>query len=163
MRSLLAVRKEKRLLKIGDWHSGKRMPRAAFPLSRSHSYVLGSSFDWCVSEAACDLHAYRILVGFDAVKAQYRGWLGVVCGHDQALIGRVEYHPSHHGWHVHIKCGQLSRVVRGVVKEAGDNEKCRICATEHKFSVTQLDALNIAFRAFNVIGSAPAGEGELFQ
>jgi hypothetical protein len=163
MRSLLTARKEKKLTKIGDWHFGKKMPRNAFPLSRSHSYVLGSSYDWCVCEAECDLHQYRVLVAFDDAKAQYRGWLGIIFGHDQALIGRVEYHPTHHGWHCHLKTGPLDRVTRGVVKESRDHEKCRICPVGHTFSVTQLDALNIAFRAFNIVGSPAAREGELFQ
>jgi hypothetical protein len=163
MRAILSIRREKQLTKIGEWHSGKRMPRTAFPLSRSHSYILGSAFDWCVCEASCNEHQYRILVGFDATKAQYRGWLGLVCGHDQALLARIEYHPTHHGWHCHLKLGDIDKVVRGVVKEAADHEKCRICPVDHQFGVTQLDALNIAFRAFNVVGSPAASEGELFQ
>jgi len=163
MRLLLVIRKEKRLTKIGEWRSGKRMPRNAFPLSRSHSYVLGSSFDWCVCEASCDRHDYRILIAFDAEKAQYRAWLGLVCGHDQALLGRVEFHPSHHGWHSHVKLGPVDNVVRGVVRESNEHEKCRVCPVDHSFSVTQLDARGIAFRAFNIVGSPEMGEGELFQ
>lgn len=161
MRALLAIRSEKQLTKIGEWQSGKRMPRTAFPLSRSHSYALGSSFDWCVCEAACAQHQYRILIAFDAVKAQYRGWLGVVCGHDQALIARLEFHPTHHGWHVHVKKGSLDKVARGIVKESRDHEKTVICNAEHVFSVTQLDALNVTFRAFNVV-RMPVAAGELF-
>ena len=66
------------------------------------------------------------------MKAQYRGWLGLVAGRDQALLARVEYHPSHHGWHCHLKLGELGKVVRGVVKETMmQHEKRRICAGEH--------------------------------
>ena len=163
MRSLLAIRFEKRLTKVGEWHSGKKMPRTAFPLSRTHSYILGSSFDWCVCEAACGQYEYRILVGFDAMKAQYRGWLGVVFGHDQVLIARLEYHPSHRGWHCHVKRGPLDKLARGVVKESREHEGFRVCAVGPEFGVTQLDALSIAFRVFNVVGQLPSAEGELFQ
>jgi hypothetical protein len=162
MRILVAIRKAKKLMKVGEWHSGKKMPRTAFPLSRSHSYVLGSSFDWCVCEAVCDLYEYRILVAFDPAKAQYRAWLGMVFGHDQALLSRLEFHPSHHGWHCHVKLGSVDKVVRGIVKESADYEKTRVCAVDHKFDVTQLDALNIALRTFNVVGTPPA-EGGLFS
>ena len=97
------------------------MPRSTFPLSRTHSYPLGSGFDWCICEAASANHAYRVLVAFDAAKAQYRAWLGLICDHDTKLLARLEYHPDHKGWHIHTKVGMLKDVVRGVVKgDAGD-------------------------------------------
>lgn len=139
------------------------MPRAAFPLSKSHSYPLGSSFDWCVCEAVGAANGYRLLIAFDPAKEQFRAWLGLISGTDQALLARLEFHPSHKGWHCHVKRGPLDRVARGVVKETRDRDRCRLCASNNSFSVTQLDALSIAFRAFNVDGAAPAGSGELFQ
>lgn len=162
MHTLVAIRKKKSLTKLGEWVSGRKMPKTAFPLSRSHSYVLGSSFDWCVCEASCDKYQYLILVAFDPAKAQYRAWLGIVYGHDLALIGRLEFHPSHRGWHCHVKLGLVDNVARGVVKESKEHEKARVCAVDHKFEVTKLDAIEIALRAFNVVGTLPA-EGELFK
>lgn len=158
MRSLLIVRREKRILTLGAWHSGKRMPRNAFPLSKSHSYVLGSSYDWSVSEAECGLHRYRVLVALDVAKSQYRGWLGVVRGTDQALIARLEFHPTHHGWHCHLKLGELDRVVCGVVKDSRAHERTKICKVKHEFHTTQLDARNIAFRVFNIVGTSLESE-----
>jgi hypothetical protein len=159
MRALLAIRERKRITSVGPWHSGKRMPRAAFLLSKSHSYPLGSSFDWCVVEMQSDVRAYRLLVAFDSAKAQYRAWLGMVDGTDQALIARLEFHPSHSGWHCHTKTGALDKVARGVVKEAKNRDRFRICDVDQTFSVTQLDALNIAFRVFNAESATPrAGE-----
>jgi hypothetical protein len=162
MRALLAIRERKKVTSIGTWQSGKRMPRTAFPLSKSHSYPLGSSFDWCVVETQSDERAYRLLVAFDWAKAQYRAWLGMIDGADQALIARLEFHPSHKGWHCHVKSGPIDGVARGVVKESGSRDRCRICNVDQTFSVTQLDALNIAFHAFNVDGALPPKEGELF-
>jgi hypothetical protein len=161
MRALLAIREPKTITSVGPWHSGKRMPRVAFPLSKSHSYPLGSSFDWCVTEMQSDARAYRLLVAFDPAKAQYRAWLGAVDGTDQALLARLEFHPSHNGWHCHVKTGSLDKVARGVVKEAKHKDRFRICSVEHVFSVTQLDALNIAFRVFNAENEASAKDGEL--
>ena len=59
MRALLAIREPKVIASIGPWNSGKRMPRTAFPLSKSHSYPLGTSFDWCVVELRGGSGEYR--------------------------------------------------------------------------------------------------------
>jgi hypothetical protein len=150
MRTLLAVRERKTLTEMPKWQSGKRMPRTAFPLSKSHSYPLGSSFDWCVCEAKSALNHYRLLVAFDIAKSQYRAWLGFVDGTDQALLARLEFHPSHKGWHVHLKVGAVADVARGVVKQPTNRDKSCDCSHNEPFKVTQLDALGIAFRLFNV-------------
>jgi hypothetical protein len=163
MRALFYVREKKVLSSPVVWHSGKRMPRTAFPLSKSHSYPLGSSFDWCVCQAQSDKAQYKILVGFDPAKEQYRAWLGMAFGSDQALLARLEFHPSHNGWHCHRKLGPIESVVQGVVKEPRNRDKEKVCGVIHKFEVSQLNALTIAFRAFNVANVTQAKEGELFQ
>jgi hypothetical protein len=163
MRAIFYIREKKILSAPIVWHSGKRMPRTAFPLSKAHSYPLGSSFDWCVCEAQSDQAKYKILVGFDAAKEQYRAWLGMAFGTDQALLARLEFHPTHNGWHCHRKLGPAKDVVRGVVKEPRSRDREKICKVVHKFEVTQLNALNIAFRVFNVGNDPQAKEGDLFQ
>lgn len=164
MRALLAIREPKILTLVGPWHSGKKMPRAAFPLSRSHSYPLGSSFDWCVCEAIGKTDAYRILIAFDPAKAQYRGWLGLICGHDMKLLGRLEYHPDHKGWHIHWKAGPVAEVAMGVVKESRQRDRSRCCPmpASEGFSVSQLDALKLTMRAFNLLQAETTDEGDLF-
>ncbi len=139
MRSLLAIRKQKSLTTVGKWVLGRKMPRNAFPLSRSHSYPLGSSFDWCLCEAVCGGgDVYRLLVAFDRAKEQYRAWLGLISGNDTALLGRLEFHPCHRGWHCHLKTGPVSKVVRGVVKEPKHKDRVHICNKQRAFSDSQL-------------------------
>ncbi len=150
MRALRAVREPKTVITIGAWHEGK-MPATAFPLSKGRSYTLGASWRWCICELEGNGASYRLLVAFHYMKAQYQAWLGYRDGADQALIGRLEYHPTHRGWHVHVKCGPLADVSRGVVKQPGCHENWRQCATETKpFVVSELDGLSIAFRLFGV-------------
>src|SRR5215207_336369 len=127
------------------------MPRSAFPLSKSHSYTLGRSYEWCVydlEDAAGE--NYRLLIAFNLGKEQYRAWLGRVVGADQALLGRLEYHPTHNGWHAHTKTGELAYVARGVVKDHRSRDRVEVCRAPDEFSVTKLNALNIAFRALHV-------------
>ncbi len=91
---------------------------------------------------------YKLLIAFEAAKEQYRAWLGLEDGTDQALLARLEFHPSHHSWHCHVKPGDTADVVRGVVKES--SERITSCRGTDRFDVTQLNAVGIAFRVFNV-------------
>jgi hypothetical protein len=126
------------------------MPRTAFPLSKSHSYQLGSTWEWCVWRLSCDTGCeYRLLVAFDPSKQQYRAWLGMQSGSDQALLARLEYHPSHKGWHCHIKCGLVSDIVLGVVKEPRSKDKSRNCNAADIFDISQMNAIGVALRVFN--------------
>jgi hypothetical protein len=161
VRAYRAVRQLKTLLHACKWHHRQKMPQSAFPLSRSHSYTLGSSWTWCVCELAAGPDRYRLLVGFDPMKEQYRAWLALVCGHDQAVLARLEFHPSHKGWHCHVKKGPVAEVARGVVKEARNPDRSRGCNTSEAFTVSETDALTLAFRVFNVFPETQFREGRL--
>lgn len=137
------------------------MPRDAFPLSKARSYALGSGWRWCVCELECLPNRYRLLVAFDQGKEQYQAWLGLQVGGDQALIGRLEYHPSHRGWHCHLKTGDLSDAARGVVKEPGRREKCKVCDENAPFGISEANGLAVAFRVFGV--ESPHEDGGLFS
>lgn len=155
MRSLRAIRAEKVIADGGVWKVGK-MPASAVPLSKSASYRLTGQWQWRVLRLSGQGRAFRLLVAFDAAKRQYQAWLGAEFGADQALIARVEFHATHHGWHCHWKCGELDDVSRGVVKDRHMRERLRLCPKPKAFD--QHNALSIAFRAFNV---ATISEGAL--
>lgn len=160
MRALLAVREPKVLIKLGAWNIGKKMPASAFPLSRSHSYQVGTSWHWCVADAGAKGRAFKILIAFNAGKSDYRAWLSLQYGNDYALLARLEHHRSHKGWHIHCKRGPCDGLVRGVVKEPLERDRSRNCGSA-SFEVGHHDALKFAFRTFNVSGESPLSEGEL--
>ena len=135
------------------------MPRNAFPLSKTHTYSLGSGWRWRVLELDAGGRRFHLLVAYEKTKAQYRAWLGLEVGTDQALLARLEYHPSHRGWHCHMKNGELADVGCGVVRHPNEHERVKLCSSTEEFHVTDLDALSIAYRVFNVQAEA----GELFQ
>lgn len=153
-----AIIARKTLLEDVDWQGGK-MPRTAFPLSRSHTYQLGKGWRWCVLTLTDDGRRFRLLVAYEKSKSQYRAWLGLESGTDQALLARLEYHPSHRGWHCHVKKGDIADVGCGVVRHSSARERVRLCADTADFAVNDSDALAIACRIFNVSADA----GELFQ
>ncbi|MGX7873692.1 hypothetical protein ACVDG5_013830 [Mesorhizobium sp. ORM6] len=135
------------------------MPKTAFPLSKSHTFQLGKGWRWCVLALASEDRRYRLLVAYEKSKAQYRAWLGLESGTDQALLARLEYHPSHRGWHCHLKKGLVADVGCGVVKHSSAHERVKLCVDMGNFSVNDSDALAIACRIFNVAPDA----GELFE
>lgn len=155
MKALQATRAAKVIADSGAWKVGK-MPASAFPLSKSASYRLGGTWQWRVLRLSAGEHHFRLLVAFETAKRQYQAWLGLEDGTDQALIARVEFHASHNGWHCHWKCGQLTDVVRGVVKDRHPKERLQHCPRPKVFDKD--NALSIAFRAFNV---ATVSEGSL--
>jgi hypothetical protein len=135
------------------------MPRQAFPLSKTHTFSLGSGWRWRVISLEAGGRRFRLLVAYEASKDQYRAWLGLEVGTDQALLARLEYHPSHRGWHCHLKKGLLTDIGCGVVKHPGEREHAKSCNSSDSLRVGDTDALAIAYRAFNVETEA----GELFQ
>ena len=150
MTALLAIRAEKTVADGGAWTRGKRMPVKAFPLSKTgRGYRVGPQWDWCVYSLASGDSQYRLLIAFDQGKEQYLAWLGLADGEDQALLARLEFHPTHRGWHCHIKSGEAGDVSRGVVKQR--DERLVLCSHENVFDVTRLNAVGIAFRVFNVV------------
>lgn len=158
MRALAAIRENKSLVENGKWASGK-MPRTAFPLSKTHAYSLGSGWRWLILGVEAGPRRYRLLVAYEKAKSQYRAWLGLASGSDQILLARLEYHPSHRGWHCHLKRGELTDVSCGVVKHPGDREHAKSCRQSSDLQVTDLDALAIALRVFRVEADA----GGLFR
>jgi hypothetical protein len=117
MRALLAIRLAKAVVEAGRWRQEK-MPRHAFPLSKSKGYALGSQWDWCVYRLSAGIGFFKLLIAFHAGKEEYRAWLALEDGADSALLARLEYHPALHGWHVHLRKSDTSEVARGVVKES---------------------------------------------
>src|SRR5580704_14792755 len=126
VRVIAVTRERKSVLESGKWHDGK-MPRTAFPLSKSHSYSLGNSWCWAVWRLAASERQFRLLIAFEVAKEQYQAWLGLEAGADQAVLARLEYHPSHRGWHCHLKIGELNEVSWGVVKQPKTREVVKLC------------------------------------
>jgi hypothetical protein len=86
------VRAEKEITDIGTWGSG-RMPRTAFPMSKSGSnaYRLGNR-DWRVVTFRALGVDCRLLVTVSASLRQYQAWLGVLSGGDTKIVSQLEFH-----------------------------------------------------------------------
>jgi hypothetical protein len=88
----------------GQWQSGK-MPRTAFPLSKSKAkaYRLGNR-RWRALSFTADGNLFRLLVSYSYDLGQFQAMLGMDDGGDTKLLARLERHPTHAGWHMHVTC-----------------------------------------------------------
>lgn len=104
LRAFVASRKT--VQDAGEW-TDKRMPKSApvFPLSKSKGVRLGAGgWRWRLVRIESDGADYRLLAMYDPGKQNYAALLGVSIGDDTLVLGALEYHSTHRGWHIHAGC-----------------------------------------------------------
>lgn len=97
---------EKTLVDGGQW-SDKRMPKTGgkFPLSKSRNFRVGASgWRWRVVQLEAGGRAYRVLIMYHLAKQNYLAVVGTPVGSDLLVLGVLEHHATHPGWHVHASC-----------------------------------------------------------
>lgn len=161
LKGVLAAKKT--IVSWGTWEHGKKMPRNAFPMSKSRSYRVPSTWTgWRVVIFEALGEQFRLLVAFDTGKEEYRAWLGQVKGDDTLMLARLEYHGSHPGWHCHTNCEHSNSLTAGRVVGFGDRRlpKARNFHRDKKFDITEANALGRAIGFFG-LWDADDAKGEL--
>ena len=104
-------------IRLGTWRDGK-MPRTAFPMSRSRSkaYRLGAGWRWRVVEFDANGMEYRLLIAYRTDKEQYMARLGVNDDGDMKIVASLEFHGTHPRWHLHYPKENMSKVPSGVMR-----------------------------------------------
>lgn len=100
------VKAAKTIVDPGVW-SDKRMPKTGgkFPLSRAKSFRVGApGWRWRVIQLSADGASYRLLCLYHAGKQNFMAILATPVGGDLLVIGALESHGTHPGWHVHAAC-----------------------------------------------------------
>jgi hypothetical protein len=100
------VKAKKVLVDAGIW-SDKRMPKTGgkFPLSKARSFRVGApGWRWRVIQVEADGRQYRVLITYHPEKENYLAIVGTPVGHDLLVLGALENHSTHRGWHVHAGC-----------------------------------------------------------
>lgn len=152
------IRLPKAVVEAGDWKvvTGKaKMPKSAFPLSRSYGVVLGRNWHWRVDVLEAGGASFRLLTAYHADTLEYRAWLSMPAGPDHVIVGQLEFHGSHPGWHCHVACCDLREIEAGqahpriAARLPGGNRPHR----RLEFDVTDSTALSTAFNFFRVTGT----------
>lgn len=105
LRSFIAG-KGKVVTDAGSW-SDKRMPKTSgkFPLSKNKQFRVGAAgWRWRVAEVSLDGRDYRLLMTYHQAKENYVACLGLQAQEDTIVLGRLEFHSTHVGWHIHGFC-----------------------------------------------------------
>jgi hypothetical protein len=113
------IRARKTIVEPGAW-SDKRMPKTGgtFPLTKARkSFRVGApGWRWRVVTLSASGQTYRLLVMYHAAKENYYAILGLVTSGDMLVVGKLEYHSTHRGWHVHSCCKELDMANAGRMK-----------------------------------------------
>jgi hypothetical protein len=151
-------RAPKTVTKAGQWKSGgKNMPKSAFPLGKGRAYQLGAAWMWRVDQLEALGQECRLLSAFNAKKQGYMAMLTIKQDQDFVVVASYEFHGDHPGWHVHACCSDIDKIDVGLARPR-DGKRFPGTRSKHRndkyVDVTETDALNIAFKFFNVVGPA---------
>lgn len=100
------VKAEKLLVDAGSW-TDKRMPKTGgkFPLSKARSFRVGApGWRWRVLQVETGGASYRVLITYHAGKMNYVAIVATPVASDLLVLGVLENHSTHPGWHVHAGC-----------------------------------------------------------
>lgn len=100
------VKAQKLLVDAGSW-TDKRMPKTGgkFPLSKARSFRVGApGWRWRVIQVEAAGVVYRVLVTYHAAKLNYVAIVATPVASDLLVLGVLENHSTHPGWHVHAGC-----------------------------------------------------------
>ena len=100
------IKADKTVTDFGAW-SDKKMPKAGnkFPLTKARSFRVGTpGWRWRLLHISAGGQNYRLLVTYHPAKENFIALLGVELGTDTMVLGVLEYHSTHRGWHFHGCC-----------------------------------------------------------
>jgi hypothetical protein len=148
------LRRPKTIKSFGEWKvvTGKSvMPKTAFALSKNNGYVLGRNWHWRVDVLDTAGQELRLLTCFNDEQEEFKAWLAMPRPGGLAVIGRLEFHGDHPGWHAHVQCGEVNEI------ETGDQDYRMLRLPggmmphrQTSFDVSESKAMTRAFRFFCV-------------
>jgi hypothetical protein len=109
------IRARKTIVDAGVW-SDKRMPKTGgrFPLSKARSYRVGApGWRWRVIQISVGPTNYRLLAVYHAQKQNFQAVVAVDLGADMLVLGRLEWHSTHTGMHMHGCCDEPDKKYAG--------------------------------------------------
>lgn len=111
------IRANKEVTDWGRWQAGGRMPRNAFPLSRSKNrfYRLGSH-RWRIVRFSALNSEFRVLIAYHLAKQQFQAVLALERDSEMSVLAQYEFHGTHPGWHVLASCQDVNEVPAGVMR-----------------------------------------------
>jgi hypothetical protein len=107
LRSLIYAAKT--VIDKGAWRSNTKMPKSAFPLSKS-GLKITAKYSWCVLRFGALGEHFRVLIYHRLDLEQYHALLAREHHGDMLVMARLEFHGTHPGWHCHSACDSAGKV-----------------------------------------------------
>jgi len=149
MRSAALIRAGKTVVEVGTWQSG-RLPRTAFPLSRS-PIKLGPTWRWRLERLRAGVADLRLLVFFRMDREEFAAWLAQDTTAGLVILARLEDHGTHPGLHLHIQCrDDVGRPVGRQVYPGLLRLPRSGTLHRRRGGFTEMDAWAVAQRFFNI-------------
>lgn len=104
------VQATKTITDSGTWKTGSKMPKSAFPLSKSSQFKVSSTYTWKVISFDALGERFRVLIYYRIALHQYSAVLAKAVGGDMLVMARLEFHGTHPGWHCHALCDATGAV-----------------------------------------------------
>ncbi len=159
------VKAVKTLVNAGAW-SDKRMPKTGgkFPLSKAKNFRVGATgWRWRVISVAVAGKPYLVLVMYHTAKQNFVAAVGTPVGGDLLILGVLENHSTHPGWHLHAGC--KDPVVADSGRMRYDGMRRVSCGTTKNLKLPFPDgdsaAFEIAARYFRLPAVPCDGTGQL--
>lgn len=140
---------------VSKWHIGK-MPRSganALSLSKARAMKLGAEWRWAHVQLDVNGAAHRIWICYHPKKENFLAVAGrVLSDGDLLVVGILEHHGTHPGWHIHGCCEELDRSSHGrlrypeMVRIPQPNQRHR----SMDFPLSDDEAMDIAGKHFRI-------------
>ena len=158
------VRASKVITNLGAW-TDKGMPKtnSKFPLWKPKGVRLAAAWRWRVDEFTMDdgfgkSRVGRMLIAYRFDKEEYLAYVGLdeMSGHGVRVIGCLEFHGTHPGWHVHGSCapqlkGHVGRTRHEGMRRVPGGKYYR----QNVFITGDAQALSKAEEFFGFVGLTP--------
>lgn len=147
---------QKTITDYGDWKSGIKMPKTAFPLSKSTSFKIAKAFNWRIIRFECLGAKFRLLICYRIDLHRFITYMAKDVNGDMMILARYEYHAGEPGWHLHAICDDEKH---DAGRTGGDDKRMPPYGMFHKnldFDVFSDEAaFNKVTKAFKLENRAP--------
>ncbi len=117
--------------------------------------VLGRKWHWRVDKLDVSGTPLRLLTAFGTTHEEFIAWLAVDRGESSAVIGRLEIHGTHPGWHSHLLCVDEMKIESGdpMYRDSARVPSANSYHRRTDYGITEADAISKAFGFFRVTGT----------
>lgn len=144
------IRAPKEIIDQGSWQEGKKMPKAAFPLSKNRGFAIRAKYRWRIIKFSCLSREFRVLIFYRSDIEEYAAYLGELVADEMTVLCRYEFHGSHPGWHAHTTCDDLRVLDSG---RTGQPIMKKLKKKDNLFNMDDGKARYIAYKSFGLLNS----------